>query len=256
MSKAKPSALREHFAARGLGSDKGFHWRGREITRFEGLSDAVFAFAVTLLIVSLEVPKTFTELLVTMRGFGAFAICFLLLMTVWYQQYIFFRRYGLQDFFTIAVNSALLFVVLFYIYPLKFLFSLLVNLWMGIAPQIRAPDGSVRQIIESQQFPTLMIVFSLGYVAIFLIFALLFHHADRKHEELALTPLERFDTRSSIGHSLINLAVGLASILIALFGGVRYASLGGLIYPLALAPLLTVHGMLRGRGRHFLEKES
>lgn len=29
-----------------------------------------------------------------------------------------------------------------------------------------------------------------------------------------------------------------------------------LIHPVALAPLLTVHGMLRDRGRHFLEKES
>ena len=32
-----------------------FRWRGGEIARIEGLSDAVFAFAVTLLIVSLEV---------------------------------------------------------------------------------------------------------------------------------------------------------------------------------------------------------
>jgi uncharacterized membrane protein len=256
MTKARPSALREHFAAKGLGSTKGFHWRGREITRFEGLSDAVFAFAVTLLIVSLEVPKTFTDLLVTMRGFAAFAICFALLMSVWYQQYIFFRRYGLQDVFTIVVNSALLFVVLFYIYPLKFLFSLLVNLWLGVAPQIRAPDGSIRQVIEWQQFPMLMIVFSLGYVAIFLIFALLFYHADRKHEGLALTSLERYDTRTSISQSLINLGVGIASILIAFLGGARHAGLSGLIYPITLAPLLTVHGMLRGRRRHFLEKES
>ncbi len=32
----------------------------------------VFAFAVTLLVVSLEVPHTFSELLTTMRGFLAF----------------------------------------------------------------------------------------------------------------------------------------------------------------------------------------
>src|SRR4029077_13921772 len=151
---------------------------------------------------------------------------------------------------------ALLFVVLFYIYPLKFLFSLLVNLWLGVTPQIRTPDGNIRQVIESQQFPTLMIVFSLGYVAIFFIFALLFYHADRKHEELALTRLERYDTRTSISQSLINLGVGIASILIAYFGGARYAGLSGLIYPIPLAPLLTLHGMLRGKGRHLLERES
>ena len=36
-----------------------FRWRSSEITRIEGLSDAVFAIAVALLIVSVEVPKTF-----------------------------------------------------------------------------------------------------------------------------------------------------------------------------------------------------
>ncbi len=30
--------------------DHGFRWRGTEISRIEGLSDAVFAFAVTLLV--------------------------------------------------------------------------------------------------------------------------------------------------------------------------------------------------------------
>src|ERR1700733_15831322 len=106
------------------GSHKGFQFRGHEIKRIETFSDAVFAFAVTLLIVSLEVPKTFQELLISMRGFVAFGICFTLLMLVWYEQHIFFRRYGLDDLITIILNGALLFIVLFYVYPLKFLWTL------------------------------------------------------------------------------------------------------------------------------------
>ena len=71
-----------------------FAARRHEVSRLEGFSDAVFGFALTLLVVSLEVPKTFTELQASMRGFVAFAICFTLLFQVWWRHYKFFRRYG------------------------------------------------------------------------------------------------------------------------------------------------------------------
>src|SRR4051795_4161527 len=96
--------------------EAGFRWRGGEIARIEGLSDAVFAFAVTLLVVSLEVPKTFNELSELMRGFLPFAISFTFLLQIWHEQYRFFRRYNLQDFTSIVLNCILLFIVLFYVY--------------------------------------------------------------------------------------------------------------------------------------------
>src|SRR4030081_1868759 len=123
--------IREKLIDKGIGDNKTFRWRSHEISRIEALSDGVFAFAVTLLVVSLEVPRTFAELTQTMRGFGAFAISFALLFIVWYNQYKFFRRYGLQDTVTILLNGVLLFVVLFYVYPLKFVFSLMINLFTG-----------------------------------------------------------------------------------------------------------------------------
>src|ERR1041385_4743100 len=68
----------------------GFRLRGREVTRLESFSDAVFGFALTLLVVSLDVPKSFDDLLTTMRGFPAFAVCFLLLALIWNGHYKFY----------------------------------------------------------------------------------------------------------------------------------------------------------------------
>src|ERR671920_1754514 len=90
------TVVREGLARRGVGEES-FRWRGEDVSRIEGFSDAVFAFAVTLLVVSLEVPNTFDELLATMRGFVAYAITGWLLYSVWFDHYIFFRRFGLQD---------------------------------------------------------------------------------------------------------------------------------------------------------------
>jgi hypothetical protein len=248
--------LRQKLAEKHIGLHEGFAWRGEEITRFEGLSDAVFGFAVTLLIVSLEVPKTFSQLQETMHGFGAFAICFVLLMLIWYQQYVYFRRYGLQDTVTIVLNSALLFVVLFYIYPLKFLFSLLVDAWTGGSLEVHLPDGTVRAVIEQFQLPALMITYSAGYLAISLVFILLFLHAYRKRAQLKLTALELFDTRWSIYNSLISGSVGLLSILLAWLGGERFAGVAGWIYPVLMVPGFSIAGRMQGQQRRRLEEAS
>ena len=118
--------LRKRLIRREAG-EEGFSWRGEEVSRIESFSDAVFAFAVTLLVVCLEVPKTFDELISTMRGFFAFAICFWLLLAAWFEHYKVFRRNGTSDSYTMRLSTVLLFIVLFYVYFLKFLFVLVAD---------------------------------------------------------------------------------------------------------------------------------
>ena len=208
--------IREKLIDKGIGDNKKFRWRSHEISRTEGLSDAVFGFAITLLVVSLEVPRTFSELMYAMRGFGAFAICFTLLFIVWFNQYKFFRRYGLEDGTTLLLNAILLFVVIFYVYPLKFLFTLIVNMFMGGGGQHVLPSGVVERMIDnSDQLATLMIIFGAGYVAVFGVFVLLYWHAYRRRSLLALNELEVFDTRVDIQESALNVAIGTISISLA-----------------------------------------
>lgn len=218
-------------------SPESFRWRGSEIARIEGLSDAVFAFAVTLLVVSLEVPKTFNELLGLMSGFLPFAICFAMLMQVWHEQFLFFRRYNLQDSVTLILNCILLFVVLFYVYPLKFLFTVLLREWTGAGLEIRLPNGLAERMVEPEQVPVLMQVFSAGYIAVSLVFLMLFLRAFSKRASLNLNRLEIFETRVSMGASLINLSVGSLSLVAALS---RSGDLAGILYPILLAPSITI----------------
>lgn len=246
--------LREKLIDKGIGDDKKFRWRSHEVSRTEGLSDAVFGFAITLLVVSLEVPKTYGELMQTMRGFGAFAISFTLLFIVWYNQYKFFRRYGLQDNLTMVLNGVLLFVVLFYVYPLKFVFTLMVNLFTGGGGAVTLPNGTVEHMVENtDQVARLMIIFGAGYIAVFGVFVLLYWHAYRQRAVLELNELETFDTRVDIQESSLNVAIGALSVIIATIGGSRLSGFAGMTYMLCPV-VLTVHGTLMGRRRRQMEE--
>lgn len=243
--------IRERAAKGGFGQEADFAWRGGEISRVEGFSDAVFAFAVTLLVVSLEVPQTFDELLKTMRGFFAFGVSFYMLVIVWYGHYKFFRRYGLQDALTIAITTALLFVILFYVYLLKFLFTWLFDLLLNFPTEIILSDGTKRQVIENNQVPLLMIIYGAGFIAVQILFVLLHLHAYQKRHELELTALEVFLTWERVFGNLLNAAVGLVSVLIAWRGGPALTGLAGWIY-LALAPVQAVFGRVQGMRRQRL----
>jgi uncharacterized membrane protein len=137
--------LRQQLHHRHTGVSPGFRPRGTDVTRIEGFSDAVFAFALTLIVVSLEVPHTFEELMRSVRGFPAFAISFVFLMQIWFKHYGFFRRYGLQDMPTRLLNAALLFIVLFYVYPLKYLWTHMV---LGGTPAMSVRDEMELNALE------------------------------------------------------------------------------------------------------------
>jgi uncharacterized membrane protein len=199
----------------------GFRHRGVAFSRIDAFSDVVFGFALTLLVVSLEVPHTFEELNRSLRGFIPFAICFLLLILLWYSHFKFFRRYGLHDNGTIVINAALLFVVLFYVYPLKFLFTVLTNAWVGQDNSAFGTSGQMRE---------LMLLYGVGFVAVYLLFTALHWNALRQRDELQLTPIEIFLTRSSMVEYTLMAAVGLLSILVALFARRQYVGIAGFVY--------------------------
>jgi uncharacterized membrane protein len=225
--------FRKHLVSSRTSGEPGFHWRGAEVTRLEGFTDAVFAFAVTLLVVSLEVPKTFPELLIAMHGFLAFGACFALLANVWYQHYRFFRRYALENPWVVFLNCVLLFFVLFYVYPLKFLFTAMF-------------DSSE---ISGSETRALFTIWSLGYAAVFAVFALLYLHAWRIRAQLQLTPLEALRTRVSLSDQSAMVLVGLLSTALARTMPDRYVGIAGYVYFLVPIYFTIAHSVAGRRER-------
>lgn len=213
-----------------------FRLRGREVSRVEAFSDVVFGFALTLIVVSLEVPTSYAELINTMRGLPAFAICFAILTWVWHVHHTFFRRYALTDEVTVALNTALLFIVLFYIYPMKFMFSFITR--------------GVRGGFDGRN---LMIIYSLGFVGIFMLYLLMYIHAWRKREELDLNRVEIYDTITSMWMYGSYIVIGLISCAMALLNTQRMVVWAGLIYWL-IGPTSAAVGWKRGTARLRVEE--
>jgi uncharacterized membrane protein len=216
--------------------------RGKEVSRLECFSDAVFAFALTLLVVSLEVPKSFDMLLETMRGFVAFGICFAILANIWNHHYVFCRRFGLDDGPVRGLTCVLLFVVLLYVYPLKFLFTIFIGGFMG----------QRTNAIQDSQLPMLFTIYGIGFAAIFLVYMLLYGYAISRKGELHLSPREIFDSRWQIYAFCGQLSVALVSIVLAHVLPARLIGWAGFAY-FALGIFMTVHGTLYGRARRALE---
>ncbi|MFA6955422.1 MAG: TMEM175 family protein [Thermoanaerobaculia bacterium] len=206
-----------------------FRLRATDVTRLEAFSDAVFAFALALLVVSVDVPKTTAELFATLRDFPAFGLTFAMLVWLWQMHVVYFRRYGLDDAFTTWLNAVLLFVILFYVYPLKFLFTELYRVFTGGGWAVAFGDGRA-----------LMAVYSAGFVAVFLMFALLYGHALRLRERLDLTPKELILTRATRDSHLILAMLGVVSLLLLTGRPAWTVPLSGFLYGL-IGPLMSWH---------------
>jgi uncharacterized membrane protein len=220
--------------------------RTHEITPLEAFSHAVFGFTLTLLVVALEVPRSYRGLVSMMGGFLSFACCFTLLVWIWHEHNRFFRRYGLQDGYTVVLNGGLLFVFMFYVYPLKFMFDSLFGRFVPHAQRLPEP-------MTLQELGSAGVLYALGFVAVFVMFALLYRHAIGRRVELQLTRLDVFDARAIMGHHLVS--VGLVSMAIPWLAPPRFAPLAPTAFIL-MGPAHFAWGMATGRRRGVLERQA
>ena len=226
---------------------KGFRMRGMATTRIETFTDAAFAFALTLLVLASDVPTSYEGLIAALQGIPAFVLSATLLMMFWGGHHTFSRRYGLEDVPTILLSCLLVFTVLVYVYPLRFMFNTMMQ-WFGYLLDI--PLGAP-VAMQPRQVNDLFVIYGAGFIAMCGALVLLNLHAWRLRDELRLDTLERFDTRAEIGAWTIVASAGVLSILLALLLPASWAGLPGWAYAL-LSVVMPIYGRRVDRRRSTL----
>ena len=106
--------------------DHPFRMRGENMTRIETFVAAAFAFAVTMLVISVRTfPESMQEFVDVTKQIPAFTASCALIMWIWHTHAVWCRRYGLEDGMTIFLGSSLIILVLTYIYHLRLMMQTL-----------------------------------------------------------------------------------------------------------------------------------
>ena len=237
-----PEPTREELDA--LPVKNGFRLRGMEMTRTETFTDAAFAFALTLLVISVDsIPANYDELIVAVQGIPAFGLSCMLLFLFWYGHWNWSRRYGLEDFPSIVLSFFLVFVMLCYVYPMKFVTSAFVEWVSGQRIDANPQDAPIQSFDELFGIFT---IYSTGFVALCVAVLLLYWRAWQRREELGLNEVERYVTRSELGSWSILIAVGVIAILMGIFAPRSMLTMPGWAY-LLLPIVMPAYGVLHSR---------
>lgn len=221
--------------------DHGFLIRGASPTRVDAFVDAAFAFAVTLLVISIgHVPTSVGDLVQALRGVPAFAASFCIISRFWQAHRSWSRHYGIEDAYGVRLSLALVFLLLVYVYPLRMVAELTLASfsggWLEETPVVVHSVADLR---------TIYVVFGIGYALTAAIFVLLHRHALNLADALALTPAERIRTRTICRRWCGVIGLSLSSVVLALVlpmgrgSAFPCDSVPGLLY-LLLIPMIRV----------------
>ena len=237
--------IKKHY----LGMNKGFRYRGEEPGRLENFSDAVFALAITLLLISTTPPTNFEQIKRFTYDLLPFLLCIVTIMVIWHEHFVFFFRYGLRNGRIIFLNTLFLVIVLFYVYPLKFLARLI------LIPVAWLTNNDIllkefSGMIGAEDIGDLMIIYGIGAASVFFVLMLMYRYALKNAAQLELNEIERFDTQVRVQANFLMGIIPVISIILSLiFRGHWLAGLiGGFTYFL-YTPVMIIHGRRVDRKR-------
>lgn len=163
--------------------------------RLEALSDGVFAFAATLMVVNIGVTTNIVSFKEELPNLLSFAVSFFVMMAIWKTHYNFFRRTNYIDNWIITLNMILLFTVLFYVFPVKSL--------------INTATGGKK--ITGEELSSIFQMYSIGFSLIFLSIHLMYLRAFKKDR----IEKKNYELLFYARHFFIFVIVGFSSFILA-----------------------------------------
>ena len=218
-----------------------FTMRGESMTRIETFVAASFAFAITMMVISLgTIPANMQEFILATKQIPAFTASCALIIWIWNTHAKWSRRFGLEDGPTIFFSSALIILVLIYIYPLRLMMQ-------GLFYTLSAGYFPVTMKFNSVEDVRFMFAFyGLGFLLLCLNFIALYGYALKQRTTLKLSEVEIFDSSTEIVLWAGAAGVSVVSILISWLS--VYISWSGFVF-FALFPIMTGLGFYRGNKR-------
>ena len=146
--------------------EKGRILRGEATSRLETFVDAAFAFAFTMLVISIDqIPQSPGELIQLSKDIPSFVLSALPIGSVWIAHSSWSRIFGLQDKLSVFLSLFLVVLVLVFVYPMKLIAQITVEYFSVIFDWNFLSTG----LFESESWSSELVWVIFLYVAIGLI---------------------------------------------------------------------------------------
>ncbi len=212
------------------------------MTRIETFVDAAFAFAITMLVISLdEIPKSVSSLFETSRDIPAFILSAILIAQIWFRHSQWSRHFGLEDSITITLSVTLVLLVLIFVYPLKLVFM---GLTYWLSDGYLSPNLTLMNLTELRH---LFVFFAVGLLFLSIIFYSLNLNVLKQSKQLYLTNFEIYQCKTENISWIILAVLALISMILATQLSGLWITTAGFIY---FSHFILSKAVFRFRQRH------
>lgn len=217
-------------------------YRGTEPSRIDALTDAVFGIAITLLVFNVTNPNSFTDLMTFTKTLPAFLVSIGFVVVIWNEHVRFSEVYGMDHPGLMVLNTLFVALIIFYVYPLRFLTLFLTNFYF---------QTDIRLTLQGDQVPQLMVYYGLIAAALYFTIFLFYHRVHRLRDAIGLSAFEVFYTAKHRTRLVIMFGVPLLSVIITVVlhrASFIWASVAGGVTYLLYTPamILWSRGYRRG----------